>query len=129
MTLLKSLSLLAVAAGLLAACDEAPARVMQLNPNTFTIVATSFSDSVDARQRALSEAVEHCNMRGLELSSQGGTNSQALDWLGERVYNHELRFQCLPHGTSMGTAAPQQVAAPVANVQPARSEPVVVIVR
>ena len=80
--------------------------VMQLAPNTFSIVtADELGGAIAAKRSGLQEATSFCSTRGLQMVTMQSKTDVRRDFVGDPVAHHDLTFRCV----QPGTAAPLMV--------------------
>lgn len=84
---------------LLAACAQSSG-VMQLGPNTYSIVtADEIGGTIAAKRSGLQEAAAFCAARGLEMVAMQSQSDVRRDFVGDPVAHHDLTFRCVARGT------------------------------
>lgn len=85
---------------LLSACAQTSG-VMQLGPNTYSIVtANEVGGAIAAKRSGLQEAATFCAARGQQMVTMQTQTDVRTDFVGDPVAHHDLTFRCMAPGTA-----------------------------
>lgn len=89
-----------VAAVALASCAQSSG-VMQLAPNTYSIVtADEIGGTIAAKKAGLQEANAFCASKGQQLVTMQTSSDVRRDFVGDPVAHHDLTFKCATPGST-----------------------------
>lgn len=81
---------------MLTACAQTSG-VMQLGPNTYSIVtANELGGVIAAKKSGIQEAAAFCAAKGQQMTTVQTLSNVRPDFVGDPVAHHDLTFQCIP---------------------------------